>query len=99
MPEDMQRQAVLSVLADDKTMIPNLLSMLEIERKENSELIADINLQLSRTHIYVEKYSKEKRKGQQVSRDFMLEKVGEFYGKYAGKIRHCFDVSITPPQR
>lgn len=97
--EDAKKHLILKTIAEDKKAIPMLLEMFNSERHFNNELINDLNLELSRTHIYIEeldknkriKQSKNKTKGLLFDTKFVLEKVEEFYTKYSKSIKHCFN--------
>ena len=49
--DEYQSRAILEVLANDPDVIPNILSILEIERETKRELILDSNAELSRALI------------------------------------------------
>lgn len=51
LPIDYQEKAILSVLANDKKVIPYIMEILENERKQNKELLLDTNMELSRALI------------------------------------------------
>jgi hypothetical protein len=72
---------LLLEIAKDPQAIPMLLTLLDNERKENSELITDINFQLSRAHLALEQ--PEVNKG-----DFVQKEIRKFYKE--GRINHCF---------
>ncbi len=89
-PSKSKELQILYVLAADKNAIPTILDILNAERKSNYEMITDLNLNLSRTHIFVDEYV-DKVKEKQFTRAFILDKISEFYIKYKGRISHCFN--------
>ncbi len=89
-PSKSKELQILYVLAADKNAIPTILDILNAERKSNNEMITDLNLNLSRTHIFVDEYV-DKVKEKQFTRAFILDKISEFYIKYKGRISHCFN--------
>lgn len=52
--EEYQKNAILSIIANDKKAIPYILEILNNERKENKELILDSNMELSRALIVLD---------------------------------------------
>jgi hypothetical protein len=64
LPNDYQEKAILSILADDKKVIPYIMEILENERKQSRELILDTNAELSRALIVLKddnlKYNSKK---------------------------------------
>lgn len=89
-PSKSKEMQILYVIAADKNAIPTVLDILNVERKSNDEMITDLNLNLSRTHIFVDEYV-DKVKEKQFTRAFVLDKISEFYIKYKGRISHCFN--------
>jgi len=47
LPTDYQEQAILSIIADDKTVIPYIIEILVNKRNQNKELLLDTNIKLS----------------------------------------------------
>lgn len=93
--EEMQRRLILHIIARDKKAIPDIMEMLAIERKDNSELIRDMNHELSRTHIFIEGLPEEKPKKKDekegFSRKFVLGEIEKFYSTYRTRVTHCFN--------
>jgi len=75
---------ILNVIAEDEKAIIYVLSILDIERKENKKLIEDMNLELSRCHIKI-------KEPNIIETNFVLDEVKKFYIKYKNKITHCFN--------
>lgn len=83
---------ILATLAKDESVISKLLVMLEIERSNKKELISDMNLELSRTHTYIELREENKKEAKEnFNKVFVVGKVAEFYTKYKGIVSHCFN--------
>jgi hypothetical protein len=90
LPDDHKKYLIIKVLSDDKEVIPMILEILDVERENKKELIIDLNLELSRAHIMIEMLPESKKK-LSLDRQFVLDKIAEFYIKWKGKIRHCFN--------
>lgn len=88
---DYKKLLIVEVLAEDKSIIPMILSVLESERKQSFELISDMNLELSRCHLLVENPKTGKINN---LKQFTLDKVKEFYLKYKDRIRHSFNFNF-----
>ena len=76
-----KRTAICLVIAQDPSAIPTILNILSAEREEKTQLIQDLNLQLSRAHIGLETPTLNKN-------GFMQKEITEFYK--TGRIGHCF---------
>lgn len=86
--DDMKRHMIIKVLADDEAVIPDILDLLAYERKRKKKLITEINFQLSRAHIALEK-GKFDKKG--LNGDHFIEKEIEgFYHSFSDQVGHCF---------
>ena len=92
LPEAVQAMQIINVIASYENAIPIILEILQSERQSKSELVQDMNLELSRAHIYIEllKESSEERE-EGFNKSFVIEKITEFYSKYKGMVRHCFN--------
>jgi hypothetical protein len=83
---------IFKVLVCDETLIPNMLTILELERKNKKELFGDMNMQLSRAHIYIEQTGETRAEEQRhFNKAFIMEQISEFYEKYKGYVKHCFN--------
>ena len=93
LPDNIKEKLIISVIANDKDAIPTILEILAKDRSNKKELIADMNLELSRTHLYLDEYMKEgKRQSKKdFNKAFVVGKVGEFYEKYQDYVTHCFN--------
>ncbi len=54
LPDEEKEGAIIKILAEDKNVIPLVMEILEAEREKKSELISDMNAELSRAHIFLE---------------------------------------------
>lgn len=98
--EEAKKINIIKVLAQDKNAMPMILEILAEERNIKNELIDDLNLNLSRSHEFIENLNpklidkKENHTlsmGKNFTREFVLDKISEFYITYKGKISHCFN--------
>lgn len=78
---------IIRWFAKDKNAIPNILKVLHEEREQTKEFIQDMNLELSRAHVFIEK---DGDMSKDVTKSFLVEKIDEFYLKYKFMISHCF---------
>lgn len=92
LPDDIKRSGIIAVLADDKEAIHDVLYILDVERRKAKELILDMNLELSRAHIYIdERPEAPKESKQSFNKGFILDEISKFYIRYKGVISHCFN--------
>ena len=61
LPDDMKRSMIISILAKDENVIPDILSILKQERISSKELITDLNLELSRAHCYIDEFTEDSK--------------------------------------
>ena len=90
MDDTTKENLIIQILSRDSKVIPTILSILENERKSSKELILDMNLELSRCHIAIDKPEMIQQKNG-FTRDFLRENVKNFYIKYKDVIGHCFN--------
>ena len=61
--DEQKEQYILSIISDDKNVIPIMLEILKYERKKKDELVLDSNAELSRAFIVLKdenlKYNKK----------------------------------------
>jgi hypothetical protein len=50
-PDESKRQCIIGILANDKDVIPEILQILNEERKQKENLILDFNAELSRALV------------------------------------------------
>jgi predicted transcriptional regulator len=92
LPNDVKRSLIIGVIADDVNAIPDILDILNAERANKKELITDMNLELSKAHIYIDEYTESaKMEKSNFNKGFMLDNISKFYIKYQSKITHCFN--------
>ena len=74
------KQLAINYLATDKEIIPNMMAILAAERKENKELIKDMNCELSR--ITVTTTFDNRSKSYRDMKAHAFEGVAMFYEKW-----------------
>ncbi len=95
--DEVKKSQVINCLAKDKEVIPVIMRMLEREREIKSELITDMNHELSRAHVFIDDFMPEPvklKKGETMigfDKNFVLDKIAEFYINYKSLIRHCYN--------
>lgn len=88
----MKESLIISSLASDKRVIPIIMKMLNVEREENRTLIMDMNLELSRAHIYIDERPESKTEAKQsFNKNFILDEIAAFYIKNKKRVTHCFN--------
>lgn len=101
-PDNIKRAAIISILAEDKQVIPLIMDILEQERIQNKELLSDMNLELSRSFItitdpnFAKEGAKAKRDQPYISRDFVIGEIKKFYLKWHERIKCCFQIEGLP---
>lgn len=84
---------IINILSKDKKLIPTILEILSVERFNNSEIIADMNLELSRTSTFIDmNIPTNKSNKENFNKEFVMSKVGEFYKKYKHRVSHGFNL-------
>lgn len=94
LPEDYQEDAILSVLADDKKVIPYIMKILEHERWKSRELLLDTNMELSRALVTLT-LSPTGIKGKRALKEqtiFVVEEIKKHYLKWKNYIGCNFNV-------
>lgn len=95
--EEQKRRLVINTLAKDDNIISDVLEILKEERVLKNELLIDMNLELSRAHIFIDSFMppvpklKKGEKGEDFSKSFVLDEIAKFYVKYKSMVRHCFN--------
>lgn len=87
-PDDIKRHMIIKTLAADEEVIPDILDILAHERKRKKKLVEEMNFQLSRAHIGLEK-SKFAKTGLNGDR-FIEKEIGNFYHNFKDQVGHCF---------
>lgn len=91
-PDSAKRSMIIKIIAADENAIPDILQILNEERADKKQMMLDMNLELSRTHIYVDEYTESaKMEKGTFNKGFILDNISKFYLKYEGKITHCFN--------
>jgi hypothetical protein len=89
---EIKKIQLIQHLASDKDCIPTLLRVLDRERTMNKELITDMNLELSRAHIYIDMRAETKSESKEsFNKGFVLDEIAKFYFKYKQVVTHCFN--------
>lgn len=98
LPIDYQEKAILSVLANDKKVIPYIMEILENERKQNKELLLDTNMELSRALITLNANPSDAKgkKAMKEQTDFVVGEIKKHYLKWKDYIKCCFNVQGLP---
>lgn len=90
--DDIKESLIIKTLASDEKIIPLIMDILNTEREQNKDLLTDMNLELSRAHIYIDERPESKVEGKDpFNKGFILDKISEFYIKYKENITHCFN--------
>lgn len=96
LPDPTKETMIIMSLSQDPKIIPDILQILNQERIFTNGLITEMNLELSRAHIFIddlefENVKKETKRSGSFTQTFVLDKIAEFYIKYKNNIRHCFN--------
>lgn len=97
--DEIKEKLIINSLSKDKKIIPIILNILNKERENNAELIEDMNLELSRSHVFIDtlnpnligKKETQSSLGDNVTKEFITDKIAAFYIKYKDIIVHCFN--------
>ncbi len=95
LPDDFKRRGILRLMAKDESVIPELLEILNIERKAKKVLLTDMNALLSKSHVALEiaTFDKKGLNGD----GFIQREIMEFYLNNKDTVGHCFkDLSKLP---
>lgn len=84
---DVKEILFLEQLSKEEDIVPNLLRILEAERRRNKEVIIDMNLELSRAFNYVHEAAFDKKK-KGFNKEFLLGEIKNFYRRYKSVISH-----------
>lgn len=94
-PEYAQERLILSVLAQDKKVIPYIMEILKNERDESSELLLDTNSELGRalaTLITCHNSLRKNKMDVSSQVDFVINEIKKHYKKWKGSIGCCIKV-------
>lgn len=90
--DELKEALIINTLANDKKVIPMIMEILDSERKQNKDLIMDMNLELSRAYLYIDIRPESKVEGKDsFNKGFIMDELAKFYIKYKDKITHCFN--------
>ncbi len=96
LPSDYQEKAILSILADDKKVIPYIMEILENERKQSKELILDTNSELSRALIVLNDDNLKSNKKIVAEPKWVVGEIKKHYLKWENYIKCNFKVEGLP---
>ena len=96
LPSDYQEEAILSILADDKKVIPYIMKILENERKQNKELILDTNAELSRALLVLDDTNLKSSKKMVADPKWVVGEIKKHYLKWKDYIKCNFKVDGLP---
>ena len=96
LPSDYQEEAILSILADDKKVIPYIMKILENERKQNKELILDTNAELSRALLVLNDTNLKSSKKMVADPKWVVGEIKKHYLKWKDYIKCNFKVDGLP---
>lgn len=85
--ESMFKQIMVSYLATQKDVIPTIMSILEEERKQNKELVSDMNVNLTRNTFFIQNPTLATAGSVEKQREFFLEETKAFYTQYKDRVR------------
>lgn len=82
-PDTVKETLIIRILSEDKKVIPMIMEILDYERQKKSELIGEMNMQLSRAHIGLDNPKMNKD-------NFIQKEIVQFYLKNEDYVGHCF---------
>lgn len=84
---------IISILSEDKEVIPTLLGILEEERQTQKQLLQDTNLELSRALItLIDPNLGKKKPKPYIELSFVVGEIMKHYKKWEDTIRCCFKI-------
>jgi len=91
-PISVKENLIIDSLAKDETVVTTIVKVLSKERETNKELITDMNLELSRAHVYIDMRPELKPESKEnFNKNFVMDKIAKFYVNYKSLISHCFN--------
>ena len=93
---DYQEKAILSILADDKKVIPYIMEILDHERKQNKELILDSNAELSRALLVLNDDNLKYNKNVVAEPKWVVGEIKKHYIKWKDYIGCTFKIDGLP---
>jgi hypothetical protein len=82
---------ILEYVSNDENALPNILKILEFERKNKKELLQDTNMELSRALVAFEMYEKNTPTNLKQKR-WIVGEIKKHYIKWKNFIGCCFKV-------
>lgn len=80
---------ILRLIAKDKKAVPYIIEMLNSERQIKNNIISDMNVELSRSLVFIEENTEETKKNKKLpiekqgfSRTFVVNSINDFWNKY-----------------
>lgn len=92
LPEDKIEEYIISFIAEDKEVIPNILRILGSERAEKNNLISDMNTELSRALVLLQDKNIKYGKKVIVNPNWVIEQIINHYKKWKDYIKCNFKV-------
>ena len=92
MTTEQKERAITAIIAMDKNVIPNILAILESERKSKDSLIKDQNAELSRALVVLKSPCLKWNKSIIADPKWVVSEIIKHYKKWKGTIGCCFNV-------
>ena len=89
-PDNFKETLILEAIAKNKKAIPTILKLLHSERVTKDNLILDMNLELSRTHLFAAMKAGKPKAKESFSITFINAEIKKFYDKYSDYAQHLF---------
>ena len=95
--DEQKRRGIINAIAQDQTALSDVLEILHEERMLRGQLMTDMNLELSRAHIFIDSFMppipklKKGEKTESFNKSFVLDEIAKFYIKYKSMVSHCFN--------
>jgi hypothetical protein len=90
--DEIKRHLIVNAMAMDQNVIPDVMKILEAERKRKKELITEMNHELSRAHTYIDSYTESERAAKNnCNKSFIMDQIAKFYFKFSDQVTHCYN--------
>ena len=96
LPIDYQERKILSILAEDRKVIPYIMEILENERRQSKELILDTNFELSRALAVLNDENLKSNKKAVADPKWVAGEIKKHYHKWQNHIKCNFKVGGLP---
>jgi hypothetical protein len=96
LPEVQQRQAILTIIADDKNAIPYIMEILNHERTTTQELLLDSNHELSRALVVLNDENLKSNKKVVADPKWVVGEIKKHYLKWKDYIKCNFKIDGLP---